>query len=315
MARILVTGGGGFIGGEIVKALAERGDEVVAFDMAVGSRLAGLVERYDNVKAVVGEMTEWPTIVGAIKEERPDAVVHCAAIVGVPASVGAPYATLRVNVEGSLNLLEAMRLFGVPRMVHISSEEVYGPFQAAKIDETHPCFPIMPYGISKFAFEQLARSYRDAYGVEVINIRTCWVYGPGLPRPRVPKNLIDAAVEGRSLHLAAGGDMRVDHVYIADSVQGILLALDNPEHLYDVYNIATGRTPSLFELVEVIKQQIPGADISVGPGEYLFNDTVKAVRKGALDITRAREHLGYAPQYDIAKGLAAYIEARRAGQD
>jgi UDP-glucose 4-epimerase len=207
-----------------------------------------------------------------------------------------------------------MRLFGVRRVVHISSEEVYGPFEAPLIDEEHPCRPLMAYGISKLAVEQLGRSYRRLHGLECINVRTCWVYGPGLPRPRVPKTLVDAALAGRPLHLPAGGDFRVDHVYVADTVQGVLLALDHAEHAHDVYNIATGQAPSLAEIVEIVRDLVPGADISVGPGGYQFNERVGPVPKGALDVTRAREHLGYAPRYPIREGLAAYVDARRRGE-
>lgn len=311
MARVLVTGGGGFLGSAITEALAARGDGVIAFDLAIGPRLRQLAEAHGGVTPVVGELTEWPHLAGALAEHRPDQVVHCAAIVGVPASVGAPIATMRVNVEGALNLFEAMRLAGIRRVVHISSEEVYGPFTAPLIDEEHPCRPLMAYGISKLAVEQLGRSYRQLYGLECINVRTCWVYGPGLPRPRVPKTLIDAALEGRPLHLPAGGDFRVDHVYVDDAVQGVLLALDHAEHAHDVYNIATGQAPSLAEIVAIIRDLVPGADLSIGPGDYQFNERVGPVPKGALDISRAREHLGYAPRYDIRAGLAAYLESRR----
>jgi UDP-glucose 4-epimerase len=314
MARVLVTGGGGFLGSAITEALAARGDHVSALDVAIGPRLQQLAEAHSWVTPVIGELTEWPHLAGAIAEHRPDKVVHCAAIVGVAASVGAPFASMRVNVEGSLNLFETMRLFGVRRVVHISSEEVYGPFEAPLIDEEHPCRPLMAYGISKLAVEQLGRSYRRLHGLECINVRTCWVYGPGLPRPRVPKTLVDAALAGRPLHLPAGGDFRVDHVYVADTVQGVLLALDHAEHAHDVYNIATGQAPSLAEIVEIVRDLVPGADISVGPGGYQFNERVGPVPKGALDVTRAREHLGYAPRYPIREGLAAYVDARRRGE-
>lgn len=313
MARILVTGGAGFIGAAVVKALAERGDTVIAFDLAAGARLPRLIERHRNLTFAPGELTEWPQIAGLVKQHRPDAVIHCAAIVGLVNSLASPIATMRVNVEGSLNVLEAMRLFDVRRMVNLSSEEIYGPFRAERIDENHPCFPVKPYGISKFAVEQLARDFAGAHGMECIHVRTCWVYGPGLPRPRVPKTLVDAAVEGRRLHLDSGGDFRVDHVYIDDVVDGILRALDKQHHRYDAYHIATGQAASLAEIVKIVQELVPGADLAVGPGNYRFADGVEAVRKGALDVSRAAAELGYRPRYDIRAGLAAYIEAKRAG--
>lgn len=312
MARIIVTGANGFIGAEVVRALAERGDEVAAFDIVVGPPLRALAAQHPNVRVVAGEITEWQHIANLVRDAKPDAIVHCAALVGVIASADVPFATMRVNIEGSLNVFESMRLFGVKRVVNLSTEEVYGNFTADRITEDHPCFPVMPYGISKFAVEQLGRDYRRNHGVDAIHVRTCWVYGPGLPRARVPKTLVDAAVEGRKLHVASGGDFRVDHVYIDDLVTGILSALDKPEHRHDVYHLSSGDAPSLFEIVDIIRDLVPGAEVSIGPGPYLFGDRIQTVRKGALDTGRARAELGYVPRFDIRKGLAAYIAARRA---
>lgn len=314
MSRILVTGANGFIGAELVKALAARGDEIVAFDVVTGAVLKGVAERHRNVAIAPGEITEWQHVANLLRDHRPDAIVHCAAIVGVVASADAPFATMRVNIEGALNVFESMRLFGVRRVLNISTEEIYGDFQAPRITEDHPCFPTMPYGISKFAVEQLGRDYRRNHGIEAINLRTCWVYGPGLPRPRVPKILVDAAVDGTPLHVPAGGDFRVDHVYIDDLVSGVLAALDKPEHRYDAYHLSSGEAPSLFEIVDIIRELVPGARISIGPGHYAFGDRIRVVRKGALDTSRARAELGYVPRYDIRRGLAAYIEARRAAR-
>lgn len=311
MARFIVTGANGFIGAEVVNALAARGDQVAAFDVVVGPALDAVRERHKTVEVVPGEITEWQHIANLVRDFKPDALVHCAAIVGVIASADAPFATMRVNIGGALNVLESMRLFGVRRLVNISTEEVYGPFTADRITEDHPCFPVMPYGISKFAVEQLARDYRRNHGIDAIHLRTCWVYGPGLPRARVPKTLVDAAVQGKPLHVVSGGDFRVDHVYIDDLVAGVLAALDKPEHRHDVYHISSGEAPSLYEIVDIVKELVPGARISIGPGQYRFGDRIPVVRKGALDTGRARAELGYVPRYDIRKGLAAYIDAAR----
>jgi nucleoside-diphosphate-sugar epimerase len=126
--------------------------------------------------------------------------------------------------------------------------------------------------------------------------------------------LIDAAVAGRKLHLPDGGDFRVDQVYIDDCVDGIIKALDKPKHRFDVYHIATGDAPSFAEIVDIIKGLEPGADLAIGHGPYRFADGTEAVRKGALDITRARAELGYEPRFPIKEGLAAYLEATRAGR-
>lgn len=311
MARYLVTGGAGFIGSSVVAALAARGDEVIALDLVKTPLLAAALQRMPQIAFRPGDLTEWPQIAGALQETRPDAVVHCGAVVGIVSALANPIGTFRVNVEGTLNLLESMRLFGVRRLVNLSSEETYGPFAAPVIDEMHRTEPVRPYGISKLAAEWLARDHAAAWGLECITVRTCWVYGPGLPRPRVPKILIDAAMAGQPLHIPRGGDFRVDHVYIDDCVQGIVKVLDKPQHRFDVYHIATGQAPSLAEIVAIVKELVPGAPLSIGPGNYDWADGVAVVRKGALDITRARAELGYAPRYTIRAGLAACVAALR----
>jgi nucleoside-diphosphate-sugar epimerase len=308
MARYLVTGGSGFVGAEIVAALAARGDEVAAFDLRPTPRIESLAATHKNVSFVVGEIAEWPGIASLMQAFRPDAVVHCAAIVGVRASLDAPIQTLRVNVEGSVNVMEAMRLFGVRRIVHMSSEETYGHFQSDRIDEDHPQRPLMPYGISKVAVEQLGRSYAQRYGLECLNVRACWVYGAGLPRARVPNTLVAAAASGTPLHLESGADFRVDHTYIDDIVDGTIRVLDHRDHPYDAYHIASGTASSLAEIVAILKELVPSADLSVGPGSMEFVPGLPAWRKGALDIGRAAKVLGYWPRYDIRAGIAATLK-------
>ncbi len=314
MKHILVTGASGFIGLALTKALSARGDRVTAIDLHIGDGLYQLATSSDRVNVEICEITELPRLIEIIKDDPPDAILHCAAIVGVLASVQAPYRTMQVNVEGAINLFEAARLYGIPRIIHMSSEETYGNFEQSEIDESHPQNPMMAYGISKLAVEHLGRSYRAMYGTEVINMRTCWVYGPGLPRLRVPKIFIDAAVTGGTCHLPWGADMIVDHTYIDDVVDGVLRALDHSSCPYDAYNLGSGVATKLSDMVEIIRELVPGADISVGPGAYehgLPNASALAVEKGALIVKRAHDVLGYTPRFNMRDGLVAYLEATR----
>ena len=309
--KVLITGAGGFLGRALTRLLIARGDAVIAFDTALGVLAAEFAED-ERFVPCPGDITDMANVAQAMLTYRPVAVIHCAAIVGVASSLGSPTLVMRVNVEGSLNVMEAMRLAGTPRLLHISSEEVYGPFLADVIDETHPLDPIMPYGISKAAVERLGRTYRALHGIEVIHLRTSWVFGTELPRNRIPKNLLDAAIAGVPLHLSCGAQTAIDHTYIDDFACGALQALDLPRHPYDVYNLSSGRSATLAEIIGHIRELIPQADLSVGPGAYRFNDQVEAVRKGALDIGRARETFGFNPAFDIRAGLHAYIDAKRA---
>jgi UDP-glucose 4-epimerase len=306
--RILVTGGGGFLGAALTRALAARGDTAIAFDTHLGNLPA---DGDASIICVPGDITDLANLAQAIQRYKPDAVIHCAAIVGVLSSLGSPLNLVRVNVEGSLNVFEAMRLGNVRRCVHVSSEEAYGTFRADRIDETHPLDPVLPYGICKAAVEQLGRTYRDLHDLEVIHLRTSWVYGPGLPRERVPKTLIEAALTGRKLHVPSGADVKIDHTYVDDFVSGALSALDQRIHLYDVYNIASGEAATINEMIGIIGELIPGAQLSAGAGPYRHGDKIEMVRKGALDVSRAGAELNWRPRYDIRTGLAKYVQVLR----
>src|SRR5512141_193030 len=148
--RVLVTGSSGFLGAAVVRELLARGDAVIGFDTHAGS--AGC--SYGGLVQVTGDIADTKQVARAFATHVPDAVIHCAAIVSVLSSVDTPIRIVRVNIEGSLNVFEAMRLAGVRRCIHISSEEAYGSFRADRIDETHPLDPVMPYGVCKTAVEQ-----------------------------------------------------------------------------------------------------------------------------------------------------------------
>jgi UDP-glucose 4-epimerase len=309
---ILVTGACGWLGSAIVAALLERGDAVIATDLAVSPAIAALATREPKLTFAPADLGEWHQVLRLFEADRPDAVIHAAAMVGVIQVADIPIKAQRVNVEGSINLFEAMRLLKVKRVIHVSTEETYGDFQSDLIDEDHPQKPLSIYGLTKLAAEHYGRVYSRDHGLECINVRTCWVYGPHLPRPRMPRTFVEAALRGEPFHQADGGNLAVDQVYIDDTVQGVLLALDKDKHNYDAYNIATGVAPTLRDTAEAVNRAIPGAKITVGDtGPYHHGGTVLSAVKGALDISRAKKELGYAPRYDLQRGIEATIAATR----
>jgi nucleoside-diphosphate-sugar epimerase len=267
-----------------------------------------LAQKFASIHFKQVELTDAAQVLAAVQIARPQAIIHCAAIIGA----ATPTAIMRTNLEGGLTLLEAMRMFNIPRMVNLSSEEIYGPFTADTVDEEHPCAPVKPYGVAKLAFEHMARIFAAETGCETIHIRTSWVYGPGLPRARLPKTFIDAALSGTPLALPAGGDLRLDQTYIDDLVAGVLAALDLSQHPYDAYHIASGAAPSIAEIASIVNELVPGSRLHVGPGRRAFEGP-ELVRKGALNVARARAALGYVPSYPIRAGLAAYLQATRNG--
>ena len=305
--RVLITGGNGFLGFEVASRLAARGDSVVALDAAITPPLSDL----EAVTPILCDITDRDAVAEALARHRPDAVVHLAAIVGVPAALASPHETDRVNIAGSLNLFDAMAAVGTRRVIHMSSEEIYGDFPAPIVDETCPPAATTPYGITKMAVESFGRAYSDTHGLDCINLRASWVYGVRLTRPRPPMTYLNAALEGTPLHAPEGADTFIDYTHVDDLMDAVLLALDHDDHPFDAYNIASGAAVTDAEMIDIIRDLVPGADLSVGPGRRRFTDTVPMPAKGALDISRARDVFGYAPRYDIRLGLARYAEQWR----
>lgn len=308
---ILVTGASGWLGSAIVEALLARGDAVTGLDLRSSPASVALTQKYPALSLVEADLDEWAQVLDVLQSVRPRAVIHTAAIVGVAPAADIPIKALRVNTEGTVNLLEAMRLSETRRLIYVSTEETYGDFTAPVITEDHPQKPNSIYGLTKLAAEHYGRIFAARYGMECINVRTCWVYGPNLPRVRVPKIFIDAALDGRPCHLAEGGDLAVDQVHISDTVAGVLLALDKTQHAFDAYHIATGQAPTIADAARIVGELIPGADLSAAPGWYRHGGLFPTAKKGALDISRARRELGYAPRYDLRAGLEQTILATR----
>lgn len=314
MKKVLVTGGSGWLGSAVVRRLLAQGDAVVSVDLLVSPVTEAIAREEPKLVNRVADLTDPGSILRVMEQDLPDAVVHCGAIVGVLQCADIPAKVTRVNVEGMANLLEAMRVAGVRRIVHVSTEETYGDFEMSVITEDHPQRPTSVYGLTKLAAENFARVYSRNHGIECIHVRTCWVYGPNLPRPRMPKTYVDAALRGEPLVEPCGGDFAVDQVYIDDTVSGLVLALNKPDHRFDTYNVATGAAPTLGEVAELVNASVPGSSIRIEPGPYYLDGKILSARKGALDISRAREELGYEPQFPIDRGIALLIEEARKGR-
>jgi UDP-glucose 4-epimerase len=307
MNSILITGGGGFIGLALAEAIAARGDTAVAFDLSFPDD----VTLSPRLQLVRGDVTDAAGVIAAVRWHGVDRIIHAAAIVGIAPAMRMATTVVRVNVEGSINVFEAARIMGVRRVIHMSSEETYGRYATPTVSEDSPAFPPTVYGASKLATEHFGRAWRAIYGLEVINLRIGWTYGLRLPRARVPKILVEAAVHGEPLHLSEGGDSRMDHTYVDDIVDGTLAALDHRDHPFDTYNLATGTAPSVHEMITILCEIVPGARISAGDGEIKHPGAIDMPRKGALDISRAAKVFGFRPRYDLRSGLEAYVRGQR----
>ena len=306
--KILITGGSGFIAIDLIDKLLSRGDQVISIDTFVSIENLSKEKNYDGqFKSIISDITNFKDLKKIFSEHQPNKVIHLAAIVGGSSNINYPIKVLDTNVKGSLNLFETMRLNDIKRIIHVSSEEVYGNFLTGNIKEDDPKNPYVPYGISKLSVEHFGIFHNMQFGLECINLRTSWVYGVNIKKPRPPMNFLEAALKQEPLHINTGGDFIADYTYIDDLIDGILGALDHVNHEFDVYNIASGVASTDFEVVERIKVLLPNADISIGPGRNMFSKNIPIPHKGALNCERAHGSFGYSAKFDIEKGFQKYI--------
>jgi UDP-glucose 4-epimerase len=310
---ILVTGGAGFLGSHLVHALASKGERVVVYDNFSAGLPANLLDISDRLAIVNGDTLDLNYLLQTMLKNEVNRVIHTAALVSFPVCVEKPALTAKVNIEGTINLLDASRIVGVKRYLDVSSEETYGTFQYEPADEDHPLSPTQPYAITKMAAERYEDFYRRYFGLDVVIIRTSWVYGPGLPRNRAPKSFIENSLKGLPTQMDSGADHRVDHTYIDDFVQGALLAFEARQPQSRIFHIASGQAHTFREMAQMVAEIIPGADITVGPGLIKYSPDVLAPQKGALNVDRARKELGYQPRTMLFEGLKKYTDFLRKG--
>jgi UDP-glucuronate 4-epimerase len=311
MARILVTGGAGFIGSHTCERLLARGDELVVLDnfndfydpalkRANAARLA-------SAEIVEGDVRERDKVAALFREHEFDAVIHLAAMAGVRPSVQDPLLYEDVNVRGTLILLEELRRRPSTRMVFASSSSVYGardrmPFAEAD-DIPHP---VSPYAATKRAGELLCYTHHHLFGIPMTCLRFFTVYGPR-QRPEMAIAKFTRAIdEGRPIPFFGDGSTRRDYTYVDDIVDGVVAALDRCRG-YEIFNLGESATTSLSELVE----QISGA---LGKPAVLDRQPLQPgdVPLTCADVTKARERLGYRPRVPVAEGLRRYVAWYRA---
>lgn len=319
---VLVTGGAGFIGSHVARQLAERGDRVVLYDLRPPTAEAAYWLRpvADRVTFVAGAVDAWPEVLAVVKRHRPQAIVHTAAI-GDPAMVQfKPLLALRVNVEGSLHVLEAARQFDVGRVVLFSSIGTLPGVRYQPVDASHPviCNDEGPgsgfYGASKVAVEAFAYGYRGAFGTDFVVLRPSAVYGLGMQHPIFVKPMVENAVNGQPTRFETGREFPRDYTHVEDVAQLTLRALDaSADAIRDrIFYAATGQPlRTAGEVVQIVRSQIADADIEIGPG-LSEADLLEIRYRGILSIDNAREQLGYHPRFArLEDGIAEYIATYR----
>ncbi len=302
MEKVVVTGGAGFIGSELVRQLVARGASVTVIDdLSTGKRanLEGLPpDRVRLVEADIRDPRTGAHLGGA------DIVYHLACR-GVRHSIHAPGENHEVNALGTLRLLLAAREAGVGRFVHVSSSEVYGTAKWVPMTEDHPTFPHTVYGGSKLAGEAYARAFHATYGTPTVVVRPFNAYGPrshheGDSGEVIPRMVL-RCLAGRPRVVFGPGTQTRDFTYVSDSARGILLAGLADGVLGETINLGTGVEVTIDDLADRV------ADVVGCSRSDVVHDAPRPgdVLRLCADAAKARALLGFRPDVTLADGLAS----------
>lgn len=298
--RFLVTGGAGFLGSALANQLALDGHIIHALDDLSAGKRSNL---HPAVHLTVGDVDDIPLLWSLLRDV--DCVYHLAARVSVPESLLYPRDYNRVNVGGTVSLMEAMRDTGVKRVVFTSSGAVYGRQSQQPVHEDDPVKPDSPYAVSKWAAEQYIHTIGELWRIETVALRVFNAYGPRQPIPAshapvVPK-FLQQALTGGSIVIFGDGQQTRDLVYVDDVVAALRAAATAKAVNRQVINIGSGRETSINELADLIGLLAQAAGRSVN---VMRNQTkTGGVPRLVADISRAQTWLGYRPLVELETGL------------
>ncbi|QIK80044.1 SDR family oxidoreductase [Sphingomonas piscis] len=314
-SKWLVTGAAGFIGSNLVESLLKLGQQVVALDnFATGHRanLRGVEEAvgadlWANFKLVEGDIRDRETCDHAVSGV--DYVLHQAALGSVPRSIEDPLTANEVNVTGFLNVLEAGRRAAVKRVVYAASSATYGDETTLPASEERIGNPLSPYAATKLINEVYAGVYARTYDLKIVGLRYFNVFGPrqdpaGAYAAVIPR-WVAAMIKNEEVVINGDGSTTRDFCYVADVVQANLrAALADDIACAEVYNVAVGQSTSLNKLYELIKGSLQDHDIAYEKEPSYAPFQMGDVRHSRADISKAKDRLGYSPQYVLSSGIA-----------
>ncbi len=309
MAKALVTGGAGFIGSHLVRALLERGHQVRVLDNLTTGREENLEALAVDLR--IGDIRHPSAVTQAVRDV--DFVFHLAALVSVAESVADPLGCYAVNLTGSLNVLAESAEARVRRVVLASSAAVYGSVEGC-VDESTPTWPVSAYGASKLAMEGAARLYSSAYGLPTVCLRLFNVYGPrqspDSPYAAVIPLFVRQMLASQSPTIDGDGTQTRDFVFVTDAARAFILAAEAGDAAGEVFNIAGGRSISVLDVYTSIRGRL-GSSVPAIYGPPRPGD----IRTSAADIRLAEARLGFCPATALDEGTRETIEWFQSGKN
>lgn len=312
---VFVTGADGFIGSHVVERLVADGADVRALCLYNSNGSAGWLDESPvrgDVDVQLGDIRDAEHIRSLVKGA--DVVLHLAALIAIPYSYVAPRSYVDTNITGTLNVLEAVRAEGTPRMVHTSTSEVYGTPESVPITVSHPLRGQSPYSASKIGADKMCESYALSFETPVTVLRPFNTFGPRQSMRAVIPTILNQLLAGADeVHLGALSPKR-DFTYVADTADGFVRAATTDLAPGTVVQLGTGRTVSIAETFDLCLEAT-GSSASVTTDEDRFRPAGSEVEILLSDPTQAAEVLGWTPQTSLEDGLRATAEWLRGRVD
>lgn len=306
--KIFITGAAGFIGSNLAEALLKRGDTVEGldnfndyYDPARKRANISILKQYSNFRSHEGDVLDEKKVHAILADGHFDAVAHLAAMANVRYSITRAPLYTDVNIRGTVNVLEAVRLTQTPHIVFASTSSVYGKTKQLPFREDDPLGePLAPYPATKIAGELMGYTYHNLFNLNFTALRFFSVYGERGRPDMMPFIITDSIVHHKKFKLYNAGEMFRDWTYIGDIVQGLILALDKPVG-YERINLGRGMPVRMADFVELIEKLV---------GQPALMDTPPAPASEPVityaDITRAKELLGYQPSITVDEGMERF---------
>lgn len=304
--KALVTGGRGFAGSWLAKALLDEGDDVTSLDRGgaapSGLELQGIA---GDLNDATGDLRDEDLVLSLLRENQIETVFHLAAQPIVGTANASPIPTFQTNIEGTWVLLEACREASVERVVVASSDKAYGPHEELPYTEEAALQPVFPYDVSKAATDLIARSYWHTFRLPVAVTRFANLYGGGERNfSRLIPETVTAVLDGRRPIIRSDGSPERDFLYVADAAEAYLAiaaALETGDVGGEAFNAGWGRPHPVREVIDLICELGPGG---VEPDYQGTGNPPGEIDRQYLDSTKIRERIGWEPRVELREGIA-----------
>jgi len=308
--KVLVTGSEGFIGSHLTERLVELGANVTALVQYNSFNNWGWIDTFsdevkNNIEVVTGDVREYDNIKRIVKGK--EVVFHLAALIAIPYSYLSPMAYVRTNVEGTTNILEACKEYGVEKIVHTSTSETYGTALYVPIDENHPLQGQSPYSASKIAADMMAESFYRSFNVPVAIIRPFNTYGPRQSARAVIPTIITQILSGaHKIKLGSLTPTR-DFNYVKDTVEAFIKVAESEETIGQVVNAGSNYEISIGDLAKTIIKLI-GKEVEIICDEQRLRPEKSEVNRLWADNTKIKKLTGWQPKFTLEEGLKETID-------